>query len=128
MPIRPPKFVDDRLKGESPTAANLDAMSLAMPMTMLRNASAKPLTEMLGEILTPNVKGSGLPARMRLTGYSPLEQTVSLHGVGNGQPIESSIQEFQRLHDAGAIMREGPSTEGLSVAALVKRLRAMLPK
>ncbi len=92
-----------------------------------RDASAKSLMDLLGEILVPT-KGSGLPRRLRLTSYSPDADKVMLHSVDSGQPVESTIGEFQRLHQGGAIQREGPPTEGLSIEALIKRLTSVLGK
>lgn len=90
-----------------------------------RDASAKSLIDVLGDVLVPS-KGSGLPRRLRLTSYSPDADRVMLHGVDKGQPVESTIGEFQRLHQGGALQREGPSTEGLSVPVLIKRLLAVI--
>lgn len=126
MPVRPPPFVEDKLAGESPMMANLSTLTSALPAAAIVDPSSKSLMDLLGEVLVPN-KGSGLPARLRLTSYNPSEGTAMLHGVGTGQPVESSIDDLMKLHRSGVLSREGPPTEGLSIPALISRLLKAIP-
>src|SRR5258705_9271594 len=96
----------------------LDAVMPAGPGEI--DASSKSLMDLLGEILVP-ARGSGLPRRLRVTSYGP--EKVTMHSAGGGAPVESSVSDFMRLHRGGALQREGPPTEGLSLASLLKRLQ-----
>lgn len=118
-----PQWLDDILN----TIA-LSPVSTAVPAGGTLKAGGKALADRLGEILSPEVKGTGLPKRMRLTSYDPGAGSISLTGADHGEALTSTAADFDTLLRRGAIAPELPpgAREGQSVGQMARRLRALL--
>lgn len=95
-----------------------------MPLSPGVKFGGKSLEDLLGSILETPGKKLG---PMRLTSFNPEEETLRLHGVKTGQPIETNPDDFAKLLHSGDVERQGAAmNQGLTLQQLVGKLGRML--
>lgn len=112
--------------GVNPVATAVPAAGVGEPMI---KALGKPVSELLGTLFSPGETGTGVPQRLRLSGYTPgregVEPSVGLHSVNSdGAPFEATIDQLSQLLDGGALNVTQPP-QG-AVSAIQARLAKLL--
>lgn len=89
----------------------------------------KPLHELVGEVFAPAEKSSQLPKRVRLASYNVENNNVITHAIEPPYTrMDATIDDFTKLVRDGALVPDGPPTEGKTVPQLWKLLEKALSR
>ena len=85
----------------------------------------KPISELLGLILKPTQKGSGIPQRLRLTNWNADKGTISFHGASRAGQYEATPQQIDELINGGVLdLEQAPQR---AMEAMRRKLLKLLP-
>lgn len=114
----------------NPVMSAVPAAGVGEPMV---KALGKPISELLGSLFSPGETGTGVPQRLRLTGYTPgregVDPLVGLHSVNmDGAPFEVSPDQLSQLLDGGALnLTQPPQGPVDSIKARLGKLLGPAP-